>query len=198
LKRAKGGGPLYDIGIYCINAARATLGAEPRAVFATATRSRDRRFREVEETVVAAMRFNDERLASFNCSFGGADRSTYSVTGTRGSITLDPAYEYAQAIESRLRIGGRHRVHRFGKRDQFAAELQYFSKCILDDRTPEPSGVEGLADVQIIEAMHRSIKTGRWVNVVIPPHGRRAAGRNIRRPPVPREPDLVDVKSAGR
>ncbi len=72
LKRAKGGGPLYDIGIYCINAARATLGEEPRAVFATATRSGDRRFREVEETVVAAMRFNDERLASFNCSFGGA------------------------------------------------------------------------------------------------------------------------------
>jgi predicted dehydrogenase len=159
LKRAKGGGPLYDIGIYCINAARATLGEEPHSVFATATRSRDRRFREVEETVVAAMRFKDERLASFNCSFGGADRSTYTVTGTRGSITLDPAYEYVQGTESHLRIGERKRTRRFAKRDQFAAELEYFSQCILDNRTPEPGGAEGLADVRIIEAMHRSIKS---------------------------------------
>jgi glucose-fructose oxidoreductase len=199
LKRAKGGGPLYDIGIYCINAARATLGEEPRSVFATATRSRDRRFREVEETVVAAMRFEDERLASFSCSFGGADRSTYSVTGTRGSITLDPAYGYSQGIESELRVGERKRRRRFGKRDQFAAELQYFSQCILDDRAPEPGGTEGLADVRIIEAMHRSIRSGRWVDVPTPSRGRRStAGRNIRRPAVPREPELVGVQSAGR
>ena len=200
LKRAKGGGPLYDIGIYCINAARATLGEEPRSVLATATRSRDRRFHEVEETVVAAMRFKDERLASFACSFGGADRSTYTVTGTRGSITLDPAYEYAQGTEAHLRIGERKRTRRFGKRDQFAAELQYFSQCILHNRAPEPGGAEGLADVRVIEAMHKSIKSGRWVNVAMPSRGRRstAAGRNIRRPPVPREPKLIGVKSSSR
>jgi predicted dehydrogenase len=199
LKRAKGGGPLYDIGIYCINAARATLGEEPRSVFATATRSRDRRFREVEETVVAAMRFKDERLASFSCSFGGADRSTYTVTGTRGSITLDPAYEYAEGTESRLRLGKRTRTRRFAKRDQFAAELEYFSQCILDNRAPEPGGAEGLADLRAIEAMHRSIESGRWVNVTMPAPGLRSTtGRNIRRPPVPREPDLIGVKSASR
>jgi predicted dehydrogenase len=195
----RGGGPLYDIGIYCINAARATLGDEPRSVFATATRSRDRRFREIEENVVAAMRFNDERLASFSCSFGGADRSTYSVVGTRGSVTLDPAYEYVEAIVSRVKIGEREGTRRFGKRDQFAAELQYFSQCILDDRMPEPSGAEGLADVRIIEAMHRSIKSGRWVDINMPARRRRpTAKQNIRRPAVPREPDLVDVKSASQ
>jgi predicted dehydrogenase len=199
LKRAKGGGPLYDIGIYCINAARATLGDEPCSVFATATRSSDRRFREIEENVVAAMRFKDERLASFNCSFGGADRSTYTVTGTRGSVTLDPAYEYVQAITSRVRIGERDRTRRFAKRDQFAAELEYFSQCILDDRTPEPTGAEGLADVRIIEAMHRSIKSGGWIDVKASvPKRRPTTKQNIRRPPVPSEPDLVDVKSASQ
>lgn len=196
LRRAKGGGPLYDIGIYCINAARAALG-EVRSVFATATRSRDRRFREIEENVIGAMRFKDDRLASFTCSFGAADRSTYSITGARGSITLDPAYEYSQALESRMRIGERSRTRRFAKRDQFAAELEHFSQCILDDRAPEPSGMEGLADVRIIEAMHRSIKTGRWMEVEMPPRGRRTK-RSIHRPPVPREPGLVDVESSSR
>jgi predicted dehydrogenase len=199
LKRAKGGGPLHDIGVYCINAARNTFGQEPRSVFATATRSRDRRFREIDENVAVVMRFKDERLASFNCSFGAADRSTYTVTGTRGSVTLDPAYEYALALKMRLRLGGRDRARRFGKRDQFAAELEYFSQCILDDRAPEPAGAEGLADVRILEALQRSIKSGRWVDIRAPLRKRRPAQRqDIRRPPLPREPDLVGVKASSK
>ncbi len=199
LKRASGGGPLHDIGIYCINAARNTFGQDPRSVFATATRSADRRFREIDENVAAVMRFKDERLASFNCSFGAADRSTYTITGTRGSVALDPAYEYAKALKVRVQQGGRNRTRQFGKRDQFAAELEYFSQCILDDRAPEPAGAEGLADVRIIEAMQRSIKSGRWVNIRTPPRKRRPGQeQNIRRPPVPREPELVDVKPSSQ
>jgi hypothetical protein len=30
----------------------------------------------------------------------------------------------------------------FGKRDQFAPELEYFSSCILDNWTPEPDAEE--------------------------------------------------------
>ena len=146
LEREKGGGPLYDIGIYCINAARYCLSEEPVEVWATAAKSRDRRFSEIDESVIGAMRFKDERLASFTCSFGAADRSTYSITGTRGSVTLDPAYEYAEGLAYKLKIGARERNKKFPKSDQFAAELLYFSDCILNDRNPESSGEEGLAD----------------------------------------------------
>ena len=102
----KGGGPLYDIGIYCINAARYCFAEDPVEVWATATRSDDRRFREVDETVAATMRFKDERLATFVCSFGAADRSVYSITGTKGSVTLDPAFEYAAGLAYTLRTAG--------------------------------------------------------------------------------------------
>ena len=125
LKRAKGGGPLYDIGVYCINAARYTLSEEPIQVWASATKSRDPRFHEVDETVTAVMRFKDERIASFTCSFGAADRSTFTVVGTRGRITLDPAYEYAEGLASQTTIDGRERNKEAGKHDQFAAELLY-------------------------------------------------------------------------
>jgi len=199
LKKAKGGGPLYDIGVYCINAARYTLGEEPTAVWATATRSHDRRFREVEESLIGVLRFKDERLASFTCSFGAADRSTYTVTGTRGSVTLDPAFEYAQGLVANIRIGERTERRRFAKSDQFAPELLYFSDCILKDRDPEPSGLEGMRDVAIIEAMQRSSRTGRWVT--LKPLARKArpnARQDIRRPAVPREPALVAVRAASR
>lgn len=197
--RPRGGGPLYDIGIYCINAARYGLGADPVAAFAAATRSSDQRFRKVDETVTATLRFPDDRLASFTCSFGAADRGTYTITGTRGSITVDPAYEYAMGLEYRLKIGERERTRRFAKSDQFAPELLYFSECILQDREPEPSGEEGLMDVRIIEALQRSIATGRMVPLQVKQRNRRPTLRQeIRRPAVPREPKLVNVESASQ
>lgn len=197
LERERGGGPLYDIGVYCINAARYMLGEEPTAVWATATKSRDPRFSEVDETVIGAMRFKDERVASFTCSFGAADRSTFTFTGTRGSITLDPAYEYAEGLSYTLRQGERERTKPFAKSDQFAPELLYFSDCILQNRKPEPSGEEGLADVRIIEAMHRSARSGRWVTLASMPRKARPGMRQEkRRPAVPREPSLVRVSAA--
>jgi predicted dehydrogenase len=199
LDREKGGGPLYDIGIYCINAARYCFSEDPVEVWATATKSRDRRFSEIDESVIGAMRFKDERLASFTCSFGAADRSTYSITGTRGSITLDPAYEYAEGLASKLKIGERERNKKFAKSDQFAAELSYFSDCIRNGRSPESSGEEGLADIRIIEGMLRSIKSGRWVSVRMPARKQRPTIRQaIRRPAVPREPRLIDAEPASQ
>jgi predicted dehydrogenase len=199
LKKARGGGPLYDIGVYCINAARYCFAEDPTEVWATATRSGDRRFREVDETVVAAMRFKDERLASFTCSFGAADRSTYTITGTRGTLTMDPAYEYAEGLAYKMKVGGHERSKKFAKSDQFAPELLYFSDCVLNDRDPEPSGEEGLMDVRVIEGMQRSISRGRAVPLNLRQRRRRPTLRQeIRRPAVPREPKLVDAKSASQ
>jgi glucose-fructose oxidoreductase len=185
--------------VYCINAARYTLSEEPVRVWATATKSRDPRFREVEETVAAVMQFEDERMASFTCSFGAADRSTYTVVGTRGSITLDPAYEYAVGLSSQLLMGDGKKHRDSGKHDQFAAELLYFSDCVLRDREPEPAGAEGLADVRVIEGMQKSIRTGRWVSINIRRRKQRPTLRQAdSRPPVPREPRLIDVESSSR
>jgi predicted dehydrogenase len=195
----EGGGPLYDIGVYCINAARYCLSEDPVAVCATATRSRDPRFRDVDETVAGVMRFRDERVASFTCSFGAADRSVYSITGTRGSVTMDPAYEYAEGLGYELNVGGRAQKKKFGKSDQFAPELLYFSDCILKNRDPEPSGKEGLADVRIIEGMLRSIRSGRWESLDMTQRKRRPSLRQeIRRPAVRREPKLVHARPASQ
>lgn len=199
LPTSAGGGPLYDIGVYCINAARYCLGEDPLAVWAAATKSKDPRFRNIDETIVGAMRFKDERMATFTCSFGAGDRSTYTVTGTRGSITVDPAYEYAEGLAYEMKLGERQKTKKFGKSDQFAPELLYFSDCILNDREPEPSGVEGLVDVRVIEGMLRSIRTGRWVSLEMRQRKRRPTLRQeIRRPPIRREPKLVDARAASQ
>ena len=160
---ARGGGPLYDMGVYCINAARYLFRAEPIEVSALAECKPEGRFQRVEEMVSVVMRFPEERVATLTCSFGAADTSRYTLVGTKGSLRADPAYEYAEGIKLEISTGGQSKIRTFPKRDQFAAELAYFSDCIVRDREPEPSGLEGLADVRIIEAIYHSIRTRRTV-----------------------------------
>jgi predicted dehydrogenase len=195
--RELGGGPEYDIGIYCQNAARYVFADEPTHVWATATNSGDRRFREVAETVHVLLKFPGERIANFVCSFGAADRSRYEIVGTKGSVVVDPAYEYAEGLGYELTIGEKKKRKQFAKSDQFAPELVYFAQCIRNGRKPEPSGKEGLIDLAIIEAIHASLASGQWVQLSAPTRGQRPTLRQeIRRPPVPREPPLVQAESA--
>ncbi len=163
LPEEKGGGPLYDIGIYCINAARCLFRAEPVEVTARRASSGGKRFREVADTTSAVLKFPEDRLAAFTCSFGAAETDWYRLVGTRGDLRLDPAYRYSGALRIEVTAGGRSKARTFARRDQFAAELLEFSDCVLAAREPEPSGREGLADVRVIRALLRSADTGRPV-----------------------------------
>jgi predicted dehydrogenase len=194
--RELGGGTLYDIGIYCINAVRNLFGAEPMEVMAFSANCGERRFVECEETTSAILRFpGKERLASFSCSFGATDVSMYRVVGSEGELLMDPAYEYAGELKQRLTVGGRARERSFPKRDQFAPELIHFSDCILTGATPEPSGYEGLADVRVIRALYRSADTGQPVGLEpFDTHDRASLDQEIRRPPV-QKPELVNTEA---
>jgi len=72
LKKDVGGGAIYDIGVYCINAARYLFRAEPEEVFAWNFGRDELRFREVPATTTGLLRFSNNRFASFTCSFGDA------------------------------------------------------------------------------------------------------------------------------
>src|SRR5262249_23745832 len=134
-------------------------------VFAAASSSGDKRFEEVDEMVSAVMRFPDDRLATFACSFGAADRSAYEGVGTKGSLRMDPAYEMVGDLKCEVTVDGRTTKKKYAKRDQFGPELVYFSDCILNNKEPEPNGNEGLADVRIINALEESKEKGRPVKL---------------------------------
>jgi glucose-fructose oxidoreductase len=163
---AQAGGPLYDIGIYCINAARYLFQAEPSSAMAIFARGEDPRFSEVEESVAAILKFPGERLASFVCSFGASPVARCEVLGTTGTIALDPAFDYEGELKLEVKPKDEEPEETLAtKSDQFAAELSYFSKCILEDTNPRPSGYEGLADIRIIEAIIQSAESGKKVDL---------------------------------
>jgi predicted dehydrogenase len=196
LKRSLGGGPLWDIGIYCINASRYLLRAEPEEVFAFDAAAKDSRFKEIEESLCAILKYPGGRLAAFTCSFGASDVSSYELVGTKGSLRADPAYEYAEGLEISVKIGGRERRHAFAKSDQFGPELVYFSDCILKNREPEPSGREGAIDVRIVRALYKSLSNGKPVPLRLPePTKRPDSEQQIQRPPI-QKPELIHAQSA--
>ncbi|HSE59257.1 MAG TPA: Gfo/Idh/MocA family oxidoreductase [Nitrospiraceae bacterium] len=188
VKRRFGGGPLWDIGIYCVNAARYLFRDEPVEVFAFSASNGEARFREVEEMVSATLRFPHDRLAIFACSFGATDLSAYEVVGTKGVLRLDQAYEYALPIKQTITVNGKATSRTYPKRDQFAPQLLHFSDCILNHRQPRPSGEEGLRDVRIIRALYRSAETGRPVALAAVPDTERPSRRHVSTKPPVRKP----------
>jgi glucose-fructose oxidoreductase len=191
-----GGGTLYDIGVYCINAARYLFRTEPRRVMAVSVNSGAARTADIDESTGALLQFEGDRVAAFITSFNAADVASYRIVGTKGHLHVDPAYEYAEGLAYDLTVNGRTTRKRIGKRDQFAPELLYFSDCILKNRRPEPSGEEGLQDVRIVEALYESARTGR--SVPLPPFRpskRPTRRQRIVRPGI-RKPRTVKVESA--
>jgi glucose-fructose oxidoreductase len=197
-KKAYGGGTLYDIGVYCINAARSLFRAEPTQVSAMSINSGLASLAEIDETTAATLRFGNDRLATFVTSFHAADVAAYRIVGTMGDLHADPAYEYSEGLEYTLTRDGRRTRKSVGKRDQFGPELVYFADCILSDRQPEPSGEEGMQDVRIVQALYKSARTGKPVS--LPPMSREARPtirQRMTRPGI-RKPRLVKVQSASK
>jgi predicted dehydrogenase len=197
LSASSGGGTLEDMGIYCINAARYLFRSEPTEVFAFSSRDSDRRFKEVDEMTSAILRFPDDRLASFTSSFGADPVSSYTLVGAKGSLRVEPGYEYQTEIKHYFTTKGKTKQRVFRQRDQFAPELVYFSDCILNNGEPEPSGEEGLADVRIIQALRKSADLNAPVKLAPALRSQRPGPQlEIERPPVKKPPKLVHAMTA--
>jgi len=191
----KGGGPVYDMGVYCINAARYLFQDEPTELLAASATSSDSKFRQAGEMVSVMMRFPGERLATFTCSFGSADVSRYTLIGTKGNLTAEPAYDYSIAIKHRLTIDDETSNKTYPKRDQFAAEITYFSDCIRKNKEPEPSGIEGLADIRVVRAIYESARTGKKIELVPIPNKARPTLKQEIHLPAHGKPETVNAKS---
>lgn len=165
LSKALGGGPVQDVGIYCLNAFRYLTGEEPTEVSATAHQPKDDpRFREVPESVTFTLRFPSGAVAHGDCSFGTAESRRYRVQGSDGLVEMDPAFSY-RGLRLNVQKGGQKSEIKLTEVDHFAAEMDHFSECVLANKDPRTPGEEGLADMRVIEAIEEAAKTGRTVAI---------------------------------
>jgi predicted dehydrogenase len=166
LKREQaGGGSLPDIGLYCLNTIRFLLAEEPVEVFAYQySTPDDPRFLEVEEAVAWTMRFPSGTLATCSTSYNAARANYLRVHGDQAWLSLDPAFAY-QGLELEVVRQKSREKQIMDERDQFALEIDHFSRCILDDHQPFSPGEEGLQDQRIMAAIYESAKTNTPVKL---------------------------------
>jgi predicted dehydrogenase len=173
LKRAlAGGGPLPDVGIYCLNAARFLSGEEPFEVFATTWQPPDDpRFQEVEQSVQFLLRFPGGLTATCMASYASHESRFFRLQGAQAWAEMSPAFSYngLQLRKGQLVEGKNSTVQiSIDPVDQFAREIDHMSLCVVRGQTPHTPGEEGLQDQRIVEAIYESARTGRPVRITAP------------------------------
>jgi predicted dehydrogenase len=186
-----GGGALPDIGLYCLNGARAITGEEPVAVQAQLVQpAGDPRYREVEESVVFTLRFPSGTLAQCVTSYGTHESRYLKVQTEGAALDLLNAFAYeGQRLEVARREGGVESIATrvVANKNQFALEIDHFADCVLKDRMPRTPGEEGLQDQVVMEAIYAAARGGGTVTLEppAPVAGRKAGDRDVTRGPEP-------------
>ncbi len=200
-ERAKNGwaaGPVLDMGPYPINAVRNLFEDEPSEAFATGTRHPEAGLGDFDDTVSVILKFPKGRLAQFTVSYYGNTLDSYVVVGTKGSIELNPGYMYGKSLELYSVIGKKEDHKSFKNTDHFGGEMKYFSECILNNTHPEPDGLEGLADVAVIEAIYRSLASSQWEKVERVEVTRRISPDQVEELSAVSSPKMINTSSPGK
>lgn len=171
-----GGGVLMDMGCYCISSVRFLLGAEPDAVFARQDISES----GVDIRTNATVYFPAGQILDFDTNLyleEGHFEQGSTVYGQRGNIYIGQGFSQVEThrlgklIETSLEITD----HRVGERatetiqvtpvHQWQLEAEHFADCILDNRSVEFPGEDGVANMRVIDAIVESAKTGKPVDL---------------------------------
>lgn len=161
-KNLAGGGSLMDVGIYCVQGARYTMGAEPLSVTAHIEPSKDPKFKEVEDMIRWQLEFPGGVIADSASSYSQS-LNKLRAEATKGWFELSPAYQY-NGLKGRTSQGKLN----FKEINQQAAQMDAMAHAIMNNKKIRATGMEGLQDVKIIEAIYKAAETGKKVAIESP------------------------------
>lgn len=153
-----GGGPLMDLGVYCVNTTRWLAGEDPIEVNAKAWRNDTARFHDVEEGISFRLQFPSGLVVHGSSSYGAVLSSFIFIQGSKGWLSLSPAFPFDEERRLTGKINGRWLEKKFKIIDEFALEIDVFAEAIQKQQTVEPDGVQGLRDMKILHAIYEATK----------------------------------------
>lgn len=150
--KALGGGAMYDMGVYPLNAARYTTGEEPTAVLsAQHSTSRPNIYHEVDETTSFTLAFSSGAVARCKTSFG-ENMNYLRANCERGWYELKPFQSYS-GIKGKTSDG---RLLNATIPNQQARQMDDDALSIINQRPMRVPGEEGLRDIRIVAAIYQS------------------------------------------
>jgi predicted dehydrogenase len=163
--KVAGGGPLMDLGVYCVNTSRWLVEEDPVEVSAHSWKKDADRFRDVEEGISFRMQFASGLVVQGTSTYSSAISSFVFVQGTKGWACLTPAFPFDEERRLTGKIGGQWFEKKFKVVDEFAPELDAFAMAIQMKRGVEPDGRQGHRDMCILEAIYESARRSGPVSV---------------------------------
>lgn len=159
-KELSGGGPLMNLGVYCVQASRYVLGEEPIAVTAQfGPVTKPELYAEVEESITWQSYFASGAVATSTSSNNtGVDR--FFASAENGFFELSPAVSYGP-----FRGRSSHGEFDFPVINQQATQMDGIAEVILAGKQlPEHiSGIEGKKDMKVLEGIYKAAETGKKV-----------------------------------
>ncbi|MBM7662355.1 putative dehydrogenase [Bacillus mesophilus] len=161
-----GGGSVWDVGCYCIHAARLILGQEPKEVY---VKGNVHPTYQVDISATGILTFEDGVSASIYSGFEQPMNDTYEVEGTKGRISVPMAYRPDRRDDGLGEIivtteNGESRSETFSG-NQYVLMIEHFSNSILENKQPSYTGQQTINNIKTIEACYESIKAGALVKL---------------------------------
>jgi len=161
-KSLAGGGPLMDMGIYCLQGCLYTKGQVPISVTAKFDPKADNElFREVEAGLSWQLQFGDGSTADCHTSYAENLSGRLRAEAANGWFELQPAFNYGGLAGKTSQSPN---VLDLPNINQQAAQLDDFADCILNNKPTRVPGEMGLRDVQLLLAIYRAAETGQSVS----------------------------------
>jgi len=157
-----GGGPLMDMGIYCVQGCLYTKGQVPVSVTAKFIPNPDPKlFKDVEAGIDWQFQFADGATADCRTRYTENMEGRLRAEGPKGWAELMPAFGYGGLAGKTSQNDDRLNLPNI---NQQAAQMDDFAACILHNRPTRVPGEMGLRDMQLLEAIYRAAETGQKVS----------------------------------
>jgi predicted dehydrogenase len=155
-----GAGPVFDIGVHCIDTLRFILQDEVVRVSATA--SSDKSSGDVESVAALILELSRGTLATVMVSYRAEYRTPLEIVGDAGVLWADDALNVEHPIQIQLRRGN-DVVQRVEVSNHLAYGLQVdaFADWMEGNSQFPAPGEEGWQNQEILDAALRSINSGR-------------------------------------
>jgi predicted dehydrogenase len=164
-RKLSGGGPLADLGIYCLNTSRWLVDEDPITATAISWARDPRRYSEVEEGISFRLDFASGLILQGTTSYSAGFSSFLHVHGEKGWAELAPAFAFEEERRMSGKIAGKWFAKKFAPVDEFALELDYFAQCVRENKKPAPDGEQGLRDMIIMDAIYRAAQEEQTVKI---------------------------------
>lgn len=158
LKRALGGGMIYDLGCYCTTMILSLVDSEIEYARAIAEKNED----GVDSFVGSLIKFRNGARASFNVGMilGTESNARYDrlyIHGTKGDIRSEAEYNGQGEMNYRIIRNGETIVKKLNVPQNYSLEITQLGNCILKGEKPFVTSEFSIKNSELIDMLLRDI-----------------------------------------